>query len=1153
MLKLRRTTEQVLFTAGKLYIGTATGSLQIYNVSTGRDEAELLEHKKLFSPRGKPIEQLSAIKEVNTLVSRSGKSDQLCCCCAGTELENDGLADGAVYMHSLSELEVLAPSPLPQSKGVLTFSLDTSVQKRPKITSDNANLGTIGQATLRKGAAYRVGGTIARKSGTLGPGTVASLRGMDQLAKEKEERKKQLREGILGIKEDNEADEDTEMTLVSVLAIGLRRKLVFLRWVDGDFWDTKEIVLPHTPRCIVFSTPTMLFLGYSLSEYASLKIPLAADSSVSWLHRNEGVSARQVPDSSTSGRFVDVVQWDPAEEISLPSLPVSTSSQLDAGYGAGIGAAFGSIGAYVGMSGARQKDPRAVAVEDEELLVGRETSGIFLTNDGKPSRREGIEWPITPESTVFLRPYIISVLPPMASGLASKLSFSTPAAFTPTPTIQVLSAKTLAEVQVLNVPHDGAANYVLGLPTLSSGGKPPLFLISSPSDRTEKDGHQIWRLEMERWGLQIDELVSKGQFEEALALLDGLDQVILEDKDQRRTLVQTLHAVHLFSQGEFDRAIEIFLALDTNPAQVLALYPAQIAGALAHPRSEWFKIFGASEHQLSDDAHVGDHPELASSPTGPATPPGRASPRGTPIPREKSRLGSLLVGRRPQSIFGEPAQPPGTPEYGTSPASTSIYAGGSPSKITTNQNPTVEEDRASLRSARERRITAPLGTAERKALDALGKFLADRRRIFKPILEAHPESHVAQTKSQEHRDTAELLAIPSAPLASLTLDQLSDVAQVVDTALLKTFLEIKPALIGSLCRLENWCKVEEVEELLQERKKYSELIALYGGKNMHMKALKLLRKFGEEEDEDDKEERLRPTIRYLQELDGSYIDVILEASHWVLSEDADLGLEIFTADTGKVSSFPRFPIVDDLEKFDPMLCVRYLEFVITHNGESDPALHEKLVFLYLRRATELRKSGDQGERAQMLQKLLTFLELSRQYDAERVLGRLPPAQEDLYEIRATLLGRMGNHEAALGLYVHTLKNIERAEEYCKRAWTMRESRADEEVFLTLIKVLLRPRPGAEKKTSSGKTLDEAVKLIARHGSRIDLVSAFELLPPMVPVKSLEEFISRVLQVTAAKRHETQVMASIFQARDHQLDHGLAALKSKAVKITENRL
>lgn len=105
---------------------------------------------------------------------------------------------------------------------------------------------------------------------------------------------------------------------------------------------------------------------------------------------------------------------------------------------------------------------------------------------------------------------------------------------------------------------------------------------------------------------------------------------------------------------------------------------------------------------------------------------------------------------------------------------------------------------------------------QRRALDALGRFLADRRRIFKPLLEAHPASHAEL--SQLERAPAELLALPNAPLASLPLEQLTAVGQVVDTALFKTFLETKPALLGPLCRVENWCEVKQVEELLLERK-----------------------------------------------------------------------------------------------------------------------------------------------------------------------------------------------------------------------------------------------------------------------------------------------------------------------------------------------
>lgn len=753
--------------------------------------------------------------------------------------------DGAVSLHSLADLQLLPPSPLPQSKGALTFTIDTSVQRRPKLSSDPTGGGTIGQGTLRRGQAWRIGGTAPKGGGTANAKLVAGLRDMDAIAKEKEERRKALREGMLGLADEQRGEDDTEMTLVTVLAIGSRRKIVFIRWVDGQFWDTKQLTLPHSPRALAFSSPTSLFIGYSLMEYASLKIPFAADSSVMWLHRQDGSStSREIPESSASGRYVDVVQWDAAKEISLPSLPagvsnpaIAESAAASARYGAALGAAFGSLGGYVGMGGARQRDPRVIAIEDDELLIGRETMGILLSADGKPTRQEGIEWPITPDSTIFVHPYIISVLPAVAaaSTFTSKLTFGalSSAAETSQPNVQVLSSKTLAQVQLLRLPETGVR--MVSLPTLSSGAKPPIYICSSPTDRAalETEGTTVWKLEMERWDTQVNELVRKGEFEEAIALLDSIDQVFLEDKEKRRAQVQALQAVHLFSKGKFDQAIEIFLSLDTNPAQVLTLYPRSIAGDLSHPRSEWYRVFGATEDYVVQDAAVSG----ISSNDGPDTPaegtqsgtqsPARASPRGVPTlaARERTRLGSLLTGRRPQSVYAADVSgsSPATSELGTSPAGGVV---GSPSKqgSATAKMLLGDDDTASIRSAGSARVPPQReretvkDEAHRKSLDALGKFLADRRRIFKPILENHPESHLAQSKSQEHRDVASLLAIPSVPFSSLSWDRLTDVAQVVDTALLKTFLETKPALIGSLCRLENWCKVEQVEGLLMEKK-----------------------------------------------------------------------------------------------------------------------------------------------------------------------------------------------------------------------------------------------------------------------------------------------------------------------------------------------
>lgn len=721
------------------------------------------------------------------------------------------------------------------------------MQRRPKLSFDSTAGGTIGQGTLRRGQAWRIGGTAPKGGGTTNAKLVAGLRDMDAIAKEKEERRKAMREGMLGLADEQRGEDDTEMTLVTVLAIGVRRKIVFIRWVDGQFWDTKQLSLPHSPRALAFSSPTSLFIGYSLMEYASLKIPFAADSSVMWLHRQDGSStSREIPESSASGKFVDVVQWDGPKEISLPSLPtgvsnssIAESSTAPAGYGAALGAAFGSLGGYVGMGGARQRDPRVVAIEDDELLICRETMGILLSADGKPTRQEGIEWPITPDSTIFVHPYIVSVLPAVAaaSTFTSKLTFGalSGAAETSQPNVQVLSSKTLAQVQLLRLPSEAGVR-MISLPILSSSAKPPIYICSSPTDRgaLESEGATVWKLEMERWDTQVNELVRKGEFQEAIALLDSIDQVFLEDKENRRAQVQALQAVHLFSKGKYDQAIEIFLSLDTNPAQVLALYPRSIAGDLSHPRSEWYKVFGATEDYvvpgaaasatgLTDDAAPDAHAEAAQSGT---QSPARASPRGVPsAARERTRLSSLLTGRRPQSVYAGDlsGSSPATSELGTSPAGGAV---GSPSK---NGNATAkmllgDDDSASIRSVGSARVPPQRerefvkDEAHRKSLNALGKFPADRRRIFKPILENHPESHLAQSKSQEHRDVASLLATPSVPFSSLSLDRLTDVAQVVDTALPKTFLETKPALIGSLGRSENWFKVEQVEGLLMEKK-----------------------------------------------------------------------------------------------------------------------------------------------------------------------------------------------------------------------------------------------------------------------------------------------------------------------------------------------
>jgi hypothetical protein len=77
----------------------------------------------------------------------------------------------------------------------------------------------------------------------------------------------------------------------------------------------------------------------------------------------------------------------------------------------------------------------------------------------------------------------------------------------------------------------------------------------------------------------------------------------------------------MFSKGQHDEAINIFLELDTNPAKVVALYPKAVSGRLHVPRDEWISLFGGKKSLLrnasgSVDSHPAEASETAATDTG---------------------------------------------------------------------------------------------------------------------------------------------------------------------------------------------------------------------------------------------------------------------------------------------------------------------------------------------------------------------------------------------------------------------------------------------------------------------------------------------------------------------------------------------------------
>ena len=134
----------------------------------------------------------------------------------------------------------------------------------------------------------------------------------------------------------------------------------------------------------------------------------------------------------------------------------------------------------------------------------------------------------------------------------------------------------------------------------------------------------------------------------------------------------------------------------------------------------------------------------------------------------------------------------------------------------------------------------------------------------------------------------------------------------------------------------------------------------------------------------------------------------------------------------EVETLPRHAVLRYLQKLDkPEILTKYLEHITFTLHEDGPDFHERLAEIYLENVERLTKQGKsgEGERRAAYTKLTDFLETSTQYRADRLLGKIEDGS--MYEVRAILLGRLGQHDGALQIYVYKLENHANAEEWVR--------------------------------------------------------------------------------------------------------------------------
>jgi hypothetical protein len=576
--------------------------------------------------------------------------------------------------------------------------------------------------------------------------------------------------------------------------------------------------------------------------------------------------------------------------------------------------------------------PMASRLSEGEILLAKDVNTLFIDVDGKALERKQVPWISAPEAIGYSYPYMLALQPP-AKG-----------------TLEVRNPDTLSLLQSISLPAASLLHVPQPNTSLAHAGKG--FLVGSE--------RCIWRMSGLKYDSQIEELKSHGLYDEAISLLTMLEDTLLEDKWGRLREIKMLKAQGLFDQRKYRESLELFADAAAPPRRIIALYPKSIAGELSIIDVADTEASAAAAEESSESAADGKK-SVPSSP--------RATPRRTML-----------------GVFrSEPKQ--------------------ADSDTTSVKSSKADSAEASSLRGKPAELV-PDKALEGKdlliAVNELCAFLAQTRVKLQKII--NPDGSLKQplptNPAKDFRLDFQLLIVVEPDEQDIDWHKkLLEVATLVDTTLFRAYMLARPGLAGSLFRLDNFCDPSVIQEKLYEKGRYADLIDFLHGKKLHRQALELLEKFGKDVDNETISPVLRGpqrTVAYLQQLPPEQIELILEYGEWPLREEAELGMEIFLADTENAETLPRHRILEFLQKINSRMAVTYLEHIIGELNDLTPEFHQKLIEFYLARLkaspeTKVEQGGFESneDREEWKKRLQDFLSSSSQYIKARTFSQLP--------------------------------------------------------------------------------------------------------------------------------------------------------------------
>ncbi|XP_058390358.1 transforming growth factor-beta receptor-associated protein 1 [Diceros bicornis minor] len=370
----------------------------------------------------------------------------------------------------------------------------------------------------------------------------------------------------------------------------------------------------------------------------------------------------------------------------------------------------------------------------------------------------------------------------------------------------------------------------------------------------------------------------------------------------------------------------------------------------------------------------------------------------------------------------------------------------------------------------------------------------------------------------------------------------------IDTALLKLYAEADHDSLLDLLVTENFCLLTDSAAWLEKHKKYFALGLLYHYNNQDAAAVQLWVNIVNGDIQDSTRSDL---YEYIVDFLTYSLDreLVWKYADWVLQKSEEIGVQVFTKrplTEQEKDSFNPEDVITCLKKY-PKALVKYLEHLVVDRNLQKEEYHTRLALLYLDEV--LRQgpgaSGKGAEVTETQAKLRHLLQKSDLYRVHFLLDRIQGAGLPMES--AILHGKLEEHEKALRILVHELRDFSAAEDYCLWRSEGRDPPYRQRLFHTLLAIYLGPGPSAHELTVA------AVDLLNHRAAEFDAAQVLQLLPGSWSVQLLCPFLMGAMRDSVHTRRTTQVALGLAKSENLIYKYDKMKLKGRSVLLSDKKL